>query len=74
MVNLQFHLSKDVPELPKNLDDLHKVDMRGIQDENSVTEHAQWICVWNNRRDLTLNGLIVLLVLDHTRGVHVVVC
>jgi len=40
--------------------------VRGRQDENWVTRHAQWIEVWNNRRDLTLNGLSMLGPLQHT--------
>ncbi|BAT96203.1 hypothetical protein VIGAN_08310300 [Vigna angularis var. angularis] len=65
-VKLQFRLSQHVPELPNNLDDLHKVDMKGKQDENWGTRHAQWIDVWNNRRDLTLTGIPVLGPLIHT--------
>ena len=65
-VKLQFWLSQEIPEEPNNLDHLHKLDMRGRQDENWVTRHAQWIEVWNNRHDLTLNGLPMLGPLQHT--------
>jgi len=66
MVKLQFRLSQEIPEEPNNLDHLHKLDMRGRQDENWVTRHAQWIEVWNNQHDLTLNGLPMLRPLQHT--------
>ena len=65
-VKLQFRLSQDIPEEPNNLDYLHKLDMRGREDENSVCKHAQWIEVWKNRRELTLNGLLMLGPLVHT--------
>jgi len=65
-VKLQFRLSQDIPEQLNNLDHLHKLDMKGIQDENWVTRHAQWIEVWKNRSELTLNGLPMLGPLVHT--------
>jgi len=65
-VKLQFRLSQEIPEEPNNLNHLHKLDMRGRQDENWVTRHAQWIHVWNNRHDLTLTGVPMLGPLQHT--------
>ncbi|XP_029128999.1 protein MAIN-LIKE 1-like [Cajanus cajan] len=66
-VKLQFRLFQDVPSPPNNLDNLHNIDMRGRQDENWVTRHAQWIDIWNNRREHTLMGHPMQGPLFHTR-------
>ncbi|KAF1862276.1 hypothetical protein Lal_00026802, partial [Lupinus albus] len=50
-VRLQFGLVQDIPQEPKNLDALHRVDKRGNQDANWATKHAQWIEYWSQRRD-----------------------
>ena len=59
-MKLQFRLSQEILEEPNNLDHLHNLDMREIQDENWVTRHVQWIGVWNNQREVKLNGLRML--------------
>ncbi|KAF1863241.1 hypothetical protein Lal_00014704 [Lupinus albus] len=53
-VRLQFGFVQDLPQPPKNLDALHKVDKRGNQDTNWATKHAQWIQCWSRRRDQVL--------------------
>jgi len=65
-VKSQFRLSQEIPKEPNNLDHLHKLDMKGRQDENWITRNAQWIKIWNNRCNLTLNGLPMLGPLQHT--------
>ncbi|KAF1870549.1 hypothetical protein Lal_00025703 [Lupinus albus] len=39
-VRLQFGFVQDLPQSPKNLDALHRVDKRGNQDANWETKHA----------------------------------
>ncbi|KAF1877660.1 hypothetical protein Lal_00040378 [Lupinus albus] len=56
-VRLQFGLVQDIPQGPKNLDVIHRVDKRGNQDANWATKHAQWIEYWSQRRDQVLRGL-----------------
>ncbi|KAF1888726.1 hypothetical protein Lal_00036767 [Lupinus albus] len=55
-VRLQFGLVQDLPQPPKNLDALHRIDKWGNQDANWATKHAQWIEYWSNHRDQVLQG------------------
>ncbi|KAF1888451.1 hypothetical protein Lal_00011222 [Lupinus albus] len=55
-VRLQFGLVQDIPQEPKNLDAIHRVDKRGNQDANWATKHAHWIEYWSQRRDQVLRG------------------
>ncbi|KAF1877932.1 hypothetical protein Lal_00038242 [Lupinus albus] len=49
-------LVQDIPQEPKNLDAIHRVDKRGNQDANWATKHAHWIEYWSQRRDQVLRG------------------
>ncbi|KAF1894975.1 hypothetical protein Lal_00022470, partial [Lupinus albus] len=55
-VRLQFGLVQDIPQEPKNLDAIHRVDKRGNQDANWATKHAHWIEYWSQCRDQVLRG------------------
>ncbi|KAF1898363.1 hypothetical protein Lal_00042052 [Lupinus albus] len=41
----------NLPQSPKNLDALHRVEKRGNQDVNWATKHAHWIEYWSHRSD-----------------------
>ncbi|KAG5091364.1 hypothetical protein JHK82_050142 [Glycine max] len=36
-------IEQDIPDPPRNMEKLHKIDMRGRTDTNWVEKHAKWI-------------------------------
>ena len=55
-VKLQFRLRQDIPDPPRNMNKLHKIDMRGQTDTNWAEKHAKWIRYWQRRQSMVLQG------------------
>lgn len=53
----QFGLRQYIPEDPPNLDEVHKIDMRGKSDTFWPRKHRKWINDWNNRHHHIVQGL-----------------
>ena len=45
----QFGMQQAIPQPPMNLDEVHRVDMRGNHAENWAERHANWIRFWKKR-------------------------
>jgi len=63
-VKLQFRLRQDIPNPPRNMDKLQKIEMRGRTDTNWAKKHAKWIRYWQQRQSMVLQGQPII---GHTK-------
>lgn len=53
----QFGFRQPVPQPALNLDEVHKLDMRGRADWDWQVHHQQWIALWNDRHNRIFTGV-----------------
>ena len=53
---LQCQLCQPISNPPKNMDKLHKVDMRGRIDVDWAEKHSKWIRLWREKTSMVVVG------------------
>ncbi|KAF1870841.1 hypothetical protein Lal_00030151 [Lupinus albus] len=50
-------MDQSIPQDLVDSEKLHKIDLRGKSDYNSLHKHRRWIQMWNDRENYVVNGL-----------------